>query len=57
MEFKRLGMRMLILTVLALILMNLIDFNQYFRIFLGAFGIGGGVILLIIGNASRHHDE
>lgn len=56
MEFRRLGIRMLILTVIALIIMNLIDFNQYFRIFIGAFGIGGGLILLIIGSASHRDD-
>lgn len=56
MDFKRTGLRLLVGTILAVILMNLIQVDQMIRIFIGAFGVGGGIILLIIASASQHDD-
>ncbi len=56
MYFKKIAKYIFFATVAILIVANLIDYNQLFRLFIGAFGIGSSIILWIIGNAS-HDDE
>jgi len=56
MEFKKIAKYIFIATVVILIVVNLMNLNPIFRLFIGTFGLGSSLVLWIIGNAS-HDDE
>jgi hypothetical protein len=56
MEFRRIGKWLFLLTIVILVVFNQLNLYPYLRMTLGAFGIGGAVILFIIGSASPHDD-
>ena len=50
MNLKKLGIKVILITVLLLFLTNTMDVDRYVRMALGVFGIGSGFLLLILSN-------
>lgn len=56
MIYKKTAKWLFLMSVLLLIILNIIHFNPFFRMFIGSFGFGGAIVLWVIGNAI-HDDE
>ena len=55
-EFKKMGIKVLIVTIVLLFVTNGIQMDQYVRIALGVFGIGSGIMLMFL-DSYRHFGE
>ncbi len=52
MNFKKMGIKVILITILLLFLTNSMEVDRYIRTALGVFGVGSGVLLLIINKIS-----
>ena len=50
MNLKKMGIKVILITVLLLFLTNTLEVDRYVRTALGVFGIGSGILLLILNN-------
>lgn len=50
MNLKKLGIKVILITVVLLFLTNTMEIDRYLRVALGVFGIGSGLLLLILNN-------
>lgn len=56
MNLKKVGIRVIVITILLLFLSRSIAVDPYLRVALGVFGIGSGFILLFL-DGYRHFDR
>jgi hypothetical protein len=49
-NLKKLGIKVILITVVLLFLTNTMEIDRYLRVALGVFGIGSGLLLLILNN-------
>ncbi|MDH8677671.1 hypothetical protein QE109_05905 [Fusibacter bizertensis] len=56
MNLKKMGIKVLIVTIVLLFVTNGIQMDQYVRIALGVFGIGSGIMLMFL-DSYRHFGE
>ena len=54
MSLKKLGKRVLLITLISVILLNFLPFHYTLRLFVGSFGFGAGFVLLIIGKNEKY---
>lgn len=54
MDLKKIGKRILLLTFIAIIILNFIPINVQFRLFIGSFGFGSGLVLITVGNSKKY---
>lgn len=54
MNLKKIGKRILLITLLLVILLNFLPLNYTIRLFVGSFGFGTGIVLLLIGRSEKY---
>lgn|GEM_PF-4310437 len=50
MNFKKMGIKVLLVTILLLYVTNNMEMDRYLRLALGVFGIGSALLLIILNN-------
>lgn len=54
MDLKKIGKRVLLVTLLVVILLNFVPVPYTARLFLGSFGFGSGLVLISIGRKNKY---
>ncbi|MGB3366700.1 MAG: hypothetical protein WBA54_04355 [Acidaminobacteraceae bacterium] len=57
MNFKKLGIKIFIITIATLVLLNKIGFDYYIRLAIGAFGIGTSILMVFFGGIFLPEDN
>lgn len=54
MDLKKAGKRVLLLTLIVVVALNFIPMNYTYRLFIGSFGFGSGLVLMSIGGNKKY---
>ena len=57
MNFKKLGIKIFIITVAILFLLGKIEFDYYIRLAIGSFGIGTSILMIFFGGIFLPEDH
>lgn len=54
MNLKKMGKWILLITLLVIILLNFLPIDYTYRLFVGSFGFGSGLVLISIGSNKKY---